>query len=62
MIVGVTSGLIVGHFRDTWIDHAGRFGALLLLSVPGFWLAIVQILVFSTPAQGSETRQTMAAT
>ncbi|WP_198151089.1 ABC transporter permease [Hyphomicrobium sulfonivorans] len=47
MIVGVISGLIAGHFKDTWVDHAGRFGALLLLSVPGFWLAIVLILVFS---------------
>lgn len=47
LFTGIASGLVAGYLKDTWIDQASRFGALVFLSIPGFWLAIVLISIFS---------------
>ena len=45
--VGVPLGMAMGYWRNRPFDHVGRFMTLTLLSVPGFWLALMLILVFS---------------
>jgi peptide/nickel transport system permease protein len=45
--LGVTLGVIFGLSANTWIDHAGRGFALLLASIPSFWLALLLILFVS---------------
>src|SRR5262245_48629700 len=46
-IIGIPAGLISGVRVNTAWDNAGKVVALLGLSVPGFWLGLVLILVFS---------------
>ena len=46
-IVGVGLGVVFGLLANSWIDHTGRFFALLLASIPSFWLALLLILFVS---------------
>jgi peptide/nickel transport system permease protein len=47
MVIGVTVGLIVGVIsairRNSWFDVLGMIGALLGVSMPIFWLALILI-------------------
>jgi ABC-type dipeptide/oligopeptide/nickel transport system permease component len=45
-IGGVTAGVIAATARRRWIDTATMSVALLGLSVPSFWLAIILIIIF----------------
>jgi peptide/nickel transport system permease protein len=45
--LGVTMGVVFGLFANSWIDHTGRVFALLLASIPSFWLALLLILFVS---------------
>ncbi|MBI3733191.1 MAG: ABC transporter permease [Chloroflexi bacterium] len=59
LIVSVPLGLLAGMNKGTWIDSVTRVVVLLGQVVPGFWLAIVLILVFGVnlrwlPVSGSE--------
>lgn len=47
MLLGIGGGLLTGYFHGRWIDHVGRVVSLVILSVPGFWLAIVLIMLFA---------------
>lgn len=47
VIFGVPLGMAMGYWHNRAFDHVGRIVTLTLLSVPGFWLALMLILVFS---------------
>jgi peptide/nickel transport system permease protein len=46
-IVGVGAGLISSVTTNKWLDYSLRAFAVLGLSVPWFWIAIVLIIIFS---------------
>jgi ABC-type dipeptide/oligopeptide/nickel transport system permease component len=46
-LIGIPAGLISGVRVNTGWDTVGKIIALLGLSIPGFWLGLVLILVFS---------------
>lgn len=55
--VGILFGVAAAKFRNTWIDSAVMFLALVGVSVPGFWIAILSVILFSVtlgwlPASG----------
>jgi peptide/nickel transport system permease protein len=45
--IGVPAGLLSAAFRNSWIDHAARLLTLVSLSLPGFWLGLILIILFS---------------
>lgn len=44
--VGVPLGVLAGVWRDTWVDHLSRIFAVVSVSVPVFWLALLLQLLF----------------
>ena len=55
--IGIVLGVAAAKFRNTWIDSAVMFLALVGVSVPGFWIAILSVILFSVtlgwlPASG----------
>jgi peptide/nickel transport system permease protein len=50
-VAGIGSALVLGVLaatnRDTWLDNGVKFLAILGQALPGFWLAIVAIYIFS---------------
>jgi peptide/nickel transport system permease protein len=46
-VLGVWIGVISATKKNTWIDYTTMVGALLGVSMPVFWLALVMIMVFS---------------
>src|SRR5256714_4163375 len=55
-LIGIPAGLISGVRVNTGWDNFGKVVALLGLSVPGFWLGLVLILVFSVWLESLTTR------
>src|SRR5262245_43034206 len=58
--LGVVAGIVAATRRNSVLDLAALFGALLGISLPIFWLGLLMILVFSVrlqwfPAGGSGT-------
>ncbi|MBM4440518.1 MAG: ABC transporter permease [Candidatus Rokubacteria bacterium] len=47
LLIGVPAGIISAVKVNTWWDRVAKSIGLLGLSIPGFWLALVLILVFS---------------
>jgi ABC-type dipeptide/oligopeptide/nickel transport system permease component len=47
ILIGVPAGIISAVKVNTWWDTVAKGVALLGLSIPGFWLGLVLILVFS---------------
>jgi peptide/nickel transport system permease protein len=47
VLVGVPAGIISAVRVNSWWDNLGKVIALLGLSIPGFWLGLLLILVFS---------------
>lgn len=47
VLIGLPSGLAMGYWAHSFGDRAGRVVALTLLSMPGFWLALMLILIFA---------------
>jgi peptide/nickel transport system permease protein len=45
--VGVGLGMAAAYWRGTWIDGTVMVSALIGLSVPGFWIGILSIILFS---------------
>ena len=57
--IGLVVGTLAALFRGTWIDHSLMFGAMLGISAPSFWIAVLMQLVFGLylrwfPISGSE--------
>jgi len=55
--IGIGLGVVAAKFRNTWVDSAVMFLALVGVSVPGFWIAILSVVLFSVtlgwlPASG----------
>ncbi|MSQ34887.1 MAG: ABC transporter permease [Dehalococcoidia bacterium] len=46
-LVGVPLGVMSAVKRGSVLDHAGRVFAILGQAVPGFWLGIMSVLIFS---------------
>jgi peptide/nickel transport system permease protein len=46
-VIGIPAGILSAVKVDTVWDYVGKIIALLGLSIPGFWLALVLMLVFS---------------
>lgn len=58
LVFGITTGMIAAARHNTWLDATTMFFALLGVSMPGFWLALIFIFLFSLklgwfPAAGS---------
>ncbi len=45
--IGIVAGVMAAYWRDSWIDTAVMSFALLGVSVPNFWLAILGVILFS---------------
>ncbi len=45
--VGIFAGSIAAYYRQTWIDSFVMTFALLGVSIPGFWIAILAVILFS---------------
>lgn len=46
IILGIGFGILMAAFRDRWPDRIIRCLTTIMLSVPGFWLAIILIYLF----------------
>lgn len=46
-VLGIGLGIISAVKRGTRLDRAVTFGSLVLYAMPGFWLALMLVLVFS---------------
>lgn len=47
MILAVPAGILSALYRHTLVDHLSRLGALVGASLPGFWLGLMFIYLFS---------------
>lgn len=47
LIMGVPLGVLMSMKSQTYWDHGGRIVALVLTSIPGFWLAILLMTLFA---------------
>ena len=45
--VGIACGMVAAYFRGTWLDGGVMLLALLGVSVPSFWIAILSVILFS---------------
>ena len=59
-LLGIALGFLAGWRPNSWLDRILSLGSLALYAMPGFWLSLVLILVFSVmlrwlPASGFET-------
>lgn len=45
--IGIVAGVLAAYWRDSWIDTAVMSFALVGVSVPNFWLAILAVILFS---------------
>ncbi|MBV9834585.1 MAG: ABC transporter permease [Alphaproteobacteria bacterium] len=45
--IGIFAGSIAAYYRQSWIDSLVMTVALLGVSIPGFWIAIVAVILFS---------------
>jgi peptide/nickel transport system permease protein len=45
-LIGVPLGVVAALYKDSWLDHVSRVGALAGIAFPSFWLGIVLILIF----------------
>jgi peptide/nickel transport system permease protein len=44
---GIGLGVLAAYKRNTWVDQAVMAAALLGVSLPGFWIAILSVILFS---------------
>ncbi|GGC89828.1 ABC transporter permease [Chelatococcus reniformis] len=45
--VGILIGSIAAYYRQTWVDSLVMTVALVGVSIPGFWIAILAVILFS---------------
>lgn len=46
VVLGVVLGLLSAVYRNRFIDHFARVFSILGISLPGFWLGLILILIF----------------
>jgi peptide/nickel transport system permease protein len=51
LVVGIPLGILAAVFKDSWIDHLAMTLAVVGVSAPGFWTALLMILLFSVVLQ-----------
>jgi peptide/nickel transport system permease protein len=51
LVVGIPLGILAAVFKDSWIDHLAMTLAVIGVSAPGFWTALLMILLFSVVLQ-----------
>jgi peptide/nickel transport system permease protein len=47
LALGVVIGVVSAVRQNSWVDHVITVGALFIYSMPGFWLGLMLIIVFS---------------
>lgn len=47
LLIAVPTGILSAVYKDTWVDHLSTLIALFGVSVPGFWLGLILIYIFS---------------
>ena len=47
IIVGVNAGIISAWFQNSWFDYAAMLLALIGISIPVFWLGLMEQWAFS---------------
>ena len=47
LVVGVVIGVISAVRQYSWVDNVITVGALFIYSMPGFWLGLMMIILFS---------------
>ncbi|MCC3372600.1 ABC transporter permease subunit [Cohnella sp. REN36] len=47
LVIGILIGVVSAVYRNRWPDYAGTLIAISGMSVPGFWLGLVLIQIFS---------------
>ncbi|MBI4338947.1 MAG: ABC transporter permease [Chloroflexi bacterium] len=45
VITGIPLGILSAIKQDSWIDYVGRVMAILFLSIPGFWIGVLVLLI-----------------
>lgn len=46
-VLGGVLGVIAGLRPNTWIDRAVKAGSVILFALPGFWVALVLVMIFA---------------
>ena len=62
LVIGVTNGVLSAVFRGSWFDRLSMFVSVLGISIPGFWMAMMIMLLFGVrlrwfPVSGAGTWQ-----
>ena len=47
VVLGVIAGVVAAIHQDTWIDNTIRIVSLTILSIPGFWLSLMLLMLFA---------------
>ena len=47
LVIGIGCGVVAALRRNTWVDQTAMLFALVGVSLPNFWLALMMIIVFS---------------
>lgn len=47
LLIALPLGILSAVYRNSWIDHLSRLGALLGTSIPSFWLGYILIIIFA---------------
>jgi ABC-type dipeptide/oligopeptide/nickel transport system permease component len=60
LVIGLTAGILSATFRGGWIDKISMLTAIIGISVPGFWLGLMIMLLFGVklrwfPVSGAES-------
>jgi ABC-type dipeptide/oligopeptide/nickel transport system permease component len=60
LVIGIPLGVLAAVYRDSWLDHLAMSVAVIGVSMPGFWLGLLLILLLSVtlrwlPSGGSGT-------
>ena len=51
ILIGLIAGVVAAIKRNTWLDYTSMFGALVGVSLPSFWLALMMMYLFAVKWQ-----------